>query len=93
MKLDDIAYLNLVPLCTKGNKFNFKTLQEPYKNSTKLQIQLLKPEKILFYSKVPHDKFKQWEGGQWDVCYLERIQGNIKRDWKKFADVKEWLES
>ena len=93
LKLDDIAYLNLVPLCTKGNKFNFKTLQEPYKNSTKLQIQLLKPEKILFYGKVPHDKFKQWEGGQWDVCYLERIQGNIKRDWKKFADVKEWLES
>ena len=93
LNLENIAYLNLVPLCTQGNKFNLKTLQEPYRKSTKLQIKLLKPDKILFYGKVPHDKFEQWESEQWDVCYLERIQGNIKIDWGKFAEVKDWLKS
>ena len=93
LEIDDIAYLNLVPLCTKKNKFSFKTLQEPYKKSTKLQIQLLKPDKILFYGKVPHDKFRQWEDGRWDVCYLERIYGDLKYDPQKFAEIKEWLKS
>ena len=93
LKLENIAYLNLVPLCTLDNKFNLKTLQEPYRRSTKLQIKLLKPDKILFYGKVPHDKFKEWDDDQWNVRYLERIQGNIKVDKGKFAEVRHWLES
>ena len=93
LKLDDIAYFNMIPLELQKRGFTLKTLREPYKISTKLQIQLLAPHKILFYGKQPHDRFKEWEDGDWDVRYLERIQGRIKIDYKRFDEVKEWLKS
>ena len=87
LRLDDIAYLNLIPLATQGDRIDIKTFVEAYKMSTKLQLKLLKPHKILFYGKVPYCKFKKWEGNRWDVRYIEQ------RNYKDAPDVKRWLNS
>ena len=93
LELDSIAYLNLIPLAMQGEDFDLKTLREPYEISTKLQIRLLKPSKILFYGKIPHDNFVDWDDGDWDVCYLKRIRRNLEIDKRKFSRVKRWLKS
>ena len=93
LELDNIAYLNLIPLAMQGEDFDLKTLREPYEISTKLQIRLLKPSKILFYGKMPYENFTDWDNGDWDVCYLKRIRRNLEIDKRKFSRVKRWLRS
>ena len=103
LNLDDIAYLNLIPLSTQKSNFELKTLKEPYTISTRRQIRLLKPAKILFFGKTPHEKFKEWDRKWWkdrksDVKYVERamnarIRTDRKIDLKRISDVKEWLNS
>ena len=103
LNLDDIAYLNLIPLSTQKSNFELKTLREPYTISTRRQIRLLKPYKILFFGKTPYKKFKTWDRKWWKdrksgVKYVERarnarIRTDREIDLKRISDVKEWLKS
>ncbi len=103
LKLDNIAYLNLIPLCTQKdvNFGSLRTLKEPYRLSTRRQIRCLKPDKILFFGKIPYRKFKEWDRKWWkgrkmDVNYIERgidarIRTDRKIDQKRISEVREWL--
>lgn len=103
LKLDNIAYLNLIPLCTKKdvNFDGLQTLKEPYRLSTRRQIRRLKPDKILFFGKIPYRKFKEWDRKWWkgrksDVKYVERamnarIRTDRKLDRRRISEVREWL--
>ena len=94
LELDSIAYLNLIPLATLGNNLTV-TNKHAYERSTKCQLRLLNPHKILFHGKTPYNKFHEWESNsaRWDTNYLERIYRNVKYDPHKFAEVKEWLRT
>ena len=93
--LDGIAYLNAIPLATHGDRINLVTYKHAYERSTKLQLGVLKPHKILFHGKAPHDKFHEWERDSacWDTNYLERIHKNVKCDPKRLAEVNRWLRT
>ena len=95
LELDGIAYLNVIPLATHGDTINLATCRHAYERSTKHQIDLLEPHKILFHGKSPYDKFHQWDktSNRWDTTYLARIYGNVIYDPARFAEVKEWLRS
>ena len=101
LKLDDIAYLNLIPLTTKpksngDERIDLVAFGEAYKKSTKLQLKFLKPDKILFFGKGPYDQFKRWddEYRKWDFKYVKRSRGGrIEIDDKRLAKVKKWLKS
>lgn len=93
LKVDEIAYLNTIPVATVGNNFNLKTLSSAYEKSTKPQLRLLKPHKILFHGKGPYNKFHEWESNnaQRDTCFLERKYRNAINDPERFAEVRKWL--
>ncbi len=95
LNLDKIAYLNLIPLATHGDNFTLATYKHTYDRSTRLQLHLLEPDKILFHGKAPYDRFQKWEQGNldWDTSYLERIYGNVKYDPGRFAEVRKWLRN
>ena len=93
LELDRITYLNLIPLATCGDKITLVTYKNAYERSTKLQLKLLNPNKILFHGKTPYRQFHKWENNnaRCDTTFLERIYGKVKCDPQKFAEVKEWL--
>lgn len=84
--LDDIAYLNLNPL-TLVHKRIVSEYREAFEHSTKKQLQILNPDKIVFYGKGAHDRFVMWTGGHWDVRYIEQ------RNLKDVPSVRMWLNS
>ena len=95
LELDSIAYLNLIPLATCGDKITLATYKNAYERSTKLQLNLLDPHKVLFHGKTPYIKFRKWKNSstQWDTNYLKRRYGKVKDGPEKLAEVKEWLRS
>ena len=94
LNLDGIAYLNVVPLATLDNTLS-ATCRHAYERSTKLQVEMLKPHKILFHGAAPHNKFHKWENdnAQWDTTFLKRRYRNVIYDPARFAEVKEWLRA
>ena len=93
LELDCIAYLNVIPLATHGDTIRLATCKQAYQKSTKLQLTLLEPHKILFHGKTPYEYFHKWEGvnPQRDTAFLPRRYGNVIYDPDRFAQVKEWL--
>ena len=91
--LDNLAYLNVIPLATHDDKISLATCKSAYERSTRRQLSLLDPHKILFHGKAPYDAFRRWDtdSAQWDSDYLERIYGNVKCDPVKFNRVRQWL--
>ena len=96
LNLNEIAYLNLIPLATYGNKIPPKS-QEVFEMSTKRQLEILNPDKILVYGKGAYDKFDEWEHGTWNVLgiyqegYLgrESISEDKRRNYYRDVSV-EW---
>ena len=95
LTLDDIAYLNLIPLATHDNKVSLATCKHAYERSTRLQIRMLHPHKILFHGNASYDRFHQWETEdvRWDTNYLKRRYRNVINDPKRFTEVKDWLRA
>ena len=56
LNLDDIVYLNLIPLATSGDRIVPK-FDDAYGKSTMLQLQSLNPDKIVVFGKGAYDKF------------------------------------
>ena len=86
LRLNNIAYLNLNPL-TLTHKKIVPEYKEAFELSTKKQLKVLNPDKIVIYGKGAHDRFVEWEGNRWDVRYVEQ------RNYKNVPDVKRWLNS
>ena len=86
LRLDEISYLNLIPLATYGDRIipNFK---EVYDQSTKKQLEILNPTKIVVFGKGAYQKFQEISENRWLVRYIEQ------RNNKDAPDVKLWLSS
>ncbi|MXY45820.1 MAG: hypothetical protein F4Y44_02325 [Chloroflexi bacterium] len=105
LKLDNISYLNLIPLATvpkqkkngeKEERLDLKAFSEAYKKSTKHQLTLLNPDKVLFFGSGPHTQFQKWESelDRWDFKHVNRNRGgSIKVERQKFDQIREWLKS
>ncbi|MCY4578852.1 MAG: hypothetical protein OXD31_07370 [Chloroflexi bacterium] len=101
LTIDEIAYLNIIPLATVPNsngdeRIDLATFGEAYKRSTKLQLELLMPNKILIFGAGPHTQFKKWQSGidQLDFKYVKRRRGgDIDVEPKRFAQIREWLKA
>ena len=86
LQLDDIAYLNLIPLATH-RRCSVPAFREAFDRATKRQLNLLDPAKIVVYGKGAYTTFMRLGGGQWNVRYIEQ------RNYHDAADVKIWLGS
>ena len=87
LELDGIAYLNLIPLATFGDRID-PAFEDAYEKSTKLQLQSLNPDKIVVFGKGAYDKLEQLGGtGQYDARYVGQ------RSYRKDAPpVRRWLK-
>ena len=99
--LDDIAYLNLIPL-TLVHKKIVPEYKEAFELSTKRQLRVLKPDKIVIYGKGARDKFKNWEGKKWkkrtrylfQARYANSLSPDAKKDYEKRINrMRKWLRS
>ena len=86
LQLDDIAYLNLIPLATHNDRIVPK-FTEAFDRATKKQLKLLDPEKIVVYGKGAFTAFQELGGHEWCVRHIEQ------RNFKDAPDVKAWLRS
>ena len=84
LNLDNIAYLNLIPLATYKDKI-VPEFRRAFDLSTKRQLEALTPAKIVVFGKGAHDKFIEVSGGKWDSRYIEQ------RNLKDAPSVREWL--
>lgn len=86
LDLDNIAYLNLIPLATSGDKI-VPAFEDAYKKSTMLQLQSLNPDKIVVFGKGPYKMFERLGGtDQYDAHHVG--QRSYRRD---SPPVKRWL--
>ena len=86
LDLDNIAYLNLIPLATYKDSI-VPAFEDAYQKSTMLQLRFLNPDKIVVFGKGAYQKFEQLGGtDQYDTRYIE--QRNFKKD---VPSVKRWL--
>ena len=86
LELDNIAYLNLIPLATTGDRI-VPAFREAFERSTERQLGRLQPAKIVVYGKRAYEKFVELGGGKWQVRYIEQ------RDFKDAPSVRSWLNS
>lgn len=86
LKLDTIAYLNLIPLATCGDKIIHAAFKGGFARSTKRQLRLLNPHKIIVYGKGAYDEFQRIGLDPWDVRYIRQ------RDYKNIPQIKKWLD-
>ncbi len=86
LKLDNIAYLNLIPLATTGDRI-VPAFEDAYEKSTMLQLQSLNPDKIVVFGKGAYDKLEHLGGiDQYDARYVGQ------RSYRKDAPpVRRWL--
>ena len=86
LNLDDITYLNLIPLATYGDQIE-TAFEDAYQQSTMLQMRALNPDKIVVFGKRAHEKFERLGGTrQYDSRYVGQ------RSYKKDAPpVRRWL--
>ena len=59
----------------------------PVDTSTRLQLQHLRPDKIVVFGKGAYDKFQEIGTKPWDVRYIRQ------RNYKDTPSVREWLVS
>lgn len=86
LRLDDIAYLNLIPLATHNDKID-PTFEEAFALATERQLGLLDPDKIVIYGKGAYEMFQELTGHRWCVRYIEQ------RNYKDAPKVRAWLRS
>jgi hypothetical protein len=84
LSLDSIAYLNLIPLATDGDRI-LPAFAEAYALSTEKQIDLLKPAKIVMFGKGAYKRFCDLSGRSSDTRYIEQ------RNYSHAPGVKAWL--
>ncbi|MBI4339709.1 MAG: hypothetical protein HY680_07115 [Chloroflexi bacterium] len=84
LRLDDIAYLNLIPLATYNDRI-VPDFREAFGLSTERQLALLEPAKIVVYGKGAYGKFMELGGRDWEVNYIEQ------RNSADAPAVKAWL--
>jgi hypothetical protein len=85
LSLDSIAYLNLIPLATRGDLI-LPVFSDAYARSTAKQLKLLKPNKIVVYGKAAYQRFKELSDLP-NVRYIEQ------RNFSLAPAVREWLAS
>ena len=86
LKLDTIAYLNLIPLATVNDRIvQFK---QPFDAATRIQLELLDPAKIVVFGKGAYEMFQRLADPSYDVRYVG--QRSFKKDARA---VREWLDS
>ena len=83
---NSIAYLNLIPLATYNDRI-VPEFRKAFELSTKQQLDVLAPAKIVVVGKGAHDKFNQVLGGRRDSRYIE--PRNPRKD---APSVKQWLK-
>ena len=86
LELDNIAYLNLIPLATCGDRIG-PSFKQAFCMSTALQLEHLNPEKIVVFGKGAYEKFLEIGTEPWDVRYIQQ------RNYKDASSVREWLNS
>ena len=84
LNLEHIAYLNLIPLATYKDKI-VPEFRKAFDLSTKRQLEVLAPTKIVVFGKGAHNKFNEVSGGKWDSRYIEQ------RNLKDAPSVRKWL--
>lgn len=84
LQLDSIAYLNLIPLATRGDLI-LPAFTHAYDMSTKKQLEVLKPDKIVVYGKGAFDRFSELIGKSTQVRYIGQ------RDYSLAPSVRLWL--
>ena len=87
LTLDNLAYLNLIPLATFNDRIA-PAFEDAYAESTMLQLQILNPDKIVVFGKGAYDRFEHLGGtDQYDTRYVGQ------RSYKKDAPpVRSWLD-
>ena len=86
LRVDAIAYLNLIPLATFGDHIA-PEFKEAFGRAIGKQLQLLNPKKMIAYRKGAYDMFRELGSFQWDVRYIEQ------RNYKDAPAVQAWLGS
>ena len=88
LHLDNIGFLNLIPLATYGDRI-VPAFGDAYEASTMIQLRSLNPDKIVVFGKGAYEKFAELGGtSEYETRYLNR------RKYKKDAhSVKRWLNS
>lgn len=83
LSLDSIAYLNLIPLATRGDMIT-PAFSDAFLRSTAMQFEVLKPDKVVLYGKGAYDRFRRLSGFS-NVKYIEQ------RNYSLAPAVREWL--
>ncbi len=86
LELDEIAYLNLIPLATYGDRI-VPGFRQAFDISTRLQLEHLRPDKIVVFGKGAYEKFQELGAGSWDVRYMQQ------RNFRDAPSLREWLKS
>ena len=87
LDLDDMAYLNLIPLATCGDRI-VPAFEDAYRLSTMLQLQSLDPGKVIVFGKGAYQKFERL-GGTSEYDSLHVGQRSYKKD---APPVRRWLK-
>ena len=85
LNLGDVAYLNTIPLATVNDKI-VPAFRPAFDRSTRLQLELLNPDKVVVYGKGAYDKLQEMGAGKWDMRYIEQ------RNYKDVPSVRRWLK-
>ena len=86
LELDNIAYLNLIPLATYQDQIT-PTFREAFCISTRLQLEHLAPNKIVVFGKGAYETFQSIGVNPWDVRHIQQ------RNYKDAPSAKKWLAS
>ena len=84
--LDNIAYLNTIPLATYKDRI-VPAFRSAFDRSTQLQLEHLNPDKIVVFGKGAYEKLQDMGVDEQDVRYIEQ------RNLKDAPSVKRWLGS
>ena len=85
LELDDIAYLNLIPLATCGDRI-VPAFSEAFDRSTGLQLEHLRPDKVVVFGKGAYEKLQEIGTCSWDVRYMQQ------RNYRDAPSLREWLD-
>lgn len=86
LSLEDIAYLNLIPLATYSDRI-VPEFRQAFDLSTRLQLEALKPDKIVVYGKGAFEKFQDLGTEVWDTRYIEQ------RNYNAAPSVRTWINN
>ena len=81
---NSIAYLNLIPLATYKDRI-VPEFRKAFELSSKRQLVILAPAKIVIFGKGAHEDFQRLSGGKWQSRYIEQ------RNFKDAPSVRRWL--